>query len=554
MTLPSRESTIFRTVVEQVLLNITVMAPVEIDAPPSSLPTVIVVSHLSAVGYISFVAGRSIYRSYISLLPSSSTRYREPLRKGHVQTFSILALVSLAFAGYYSSRFGSLSYRVWATERGVELPDGLFGDRGALRGGEHPGRLHVVRWLSDTPFYRDALEIVCEKARHFWWGQQINLGLISWSMYLALEGQRRNISNLWAFLALSQLVSLSFAQNLFFVAVLLTPVPLPKNVRELTRTSVPATSSRYTRFLNRVVPTKPEGFVPDLKLYLLLLSSNFMAVFLLPFAANTTSFMAMTLLSRLLPFSFLALPYVIPEGWGTIHSHPHESYFIYSTLFRTISTLSAVLHLKSTFLALFYTPDSTYYRHSLLHPFKEEHQSTFDRSAIALGRVFGAIGEHPAVSAVGWDVLLSGLSLGTWAAIRGLEANDMLTSSNPFMKPAAKEAKDDTLSIREDGEPESENRFDSGNTRRRPGRPKKHEEFDALAPKRRGQSAKKAIELTNGVDEDDASYEPTESEQLEGDEDAKEDWEIGALAWGVLSVGGLGVGSTSVYGAEVIGR
>lgn len=45
----------------------------------------------------------------------------------------------------------------------------VFGDKGALRGGEHPGRLQIVRWLSDTPLYRDALEIVAEKARYFWW-------------------------------------------------------------------------------------------------------------------------------------------------------------------------------------------------------------------------------------------------------------------------------------------------------------------------------------------------------------------------------------------------
>lgn len=94
------------------------------DLRPSSLPTAIVVSHLSAVGFISFVAGRSIYRSYVALRPSSATRHREPLRKGHVQLFSILAFVSLALTGYYASRFGSLSYRVWATERGVELPNG----------------------------------------------------------------------------------------------------------------------------------------------------------------------------------------------------------------------------------------------------------------------------------------------------------------------------------------------------------------------------------------------------------------------------------------------
>ena len=116
----------------------------------------------------------------------------------------------------------------------------FFGDSGALRGGEHPGRLQIVRWLNDTPLYRDALEIIAEKARYFWWGQQVNLSLVSWSTYLAIEGQRRKIPNLWAFLALAQILNLSYAQNLFFVTILHTPVPLPENVRDLTRSSVPS--------------------------------------------------------------------------------------------------------------------------------------------------------------------------------------------------------------------------------------------------------------------------------------------------------------------------
>jgi hypothetical protein len=114
----------------------------------------------------------------------------------------------------------------------------LFGDTGALRGGEHPGRLHLLWWLSDTPFYLDGLQILTEKARYFWWGQQVTVGTISWSVFIAIEGQRRKISNLWAFMALAQLVNLSYAQNLFFVTLLLTPVPLPENVKDLTRASM----------------------------------------------------------------------------------------------------------------------------------------------------------------------------------------------------------------------------------------------------------------------------------------------------------------------------
>ncbi|KAK0129732.1 hypothetical protein ONS96_000291 [Cadophora gregata f. sp. sojae] len=145
------------------------MAPVPIESSPSYIHTAVVGAHLFSVVYLSLVACRTIYRSYLALPPSSATRHREPLRKGYVQTFSILAIASLATAGFFGVKFALLSYRVWSTERGVDLPESLFGDKGALRAGEHPGRFHLVRWLSDTPFYRDSREIVAEKARHFWW-------------------------------------------------------------------------------------------------------------------------------------------------------------------------------------------------------------------------------------------------------------------------------------------------------------------------------------------------------------------------------------------------
>lgn len=182
-----------------------------------------------------------------------------------MKAFSTLAAVSLLYALYWKTSFSLLSYQVWAAERGVELPERLvflsdlspsealghailtttsfFGDKGAFRGGEHPGRLHLARWLSDTPVYRDALEIVAEKARRAWWGEQIDLAMLSWGLLLAIEGRRRKIPHLWAFMVLAQLIGLSFAQNLFFIAMLLTPVPLPENVKELTRRRIGVGSS-----------------------------------------------------------------------------------------------------------------------------------------------------------------------------------------------------------------------------------------------------------------------------------------------------------------------
>jgi hypothetical protein len=152
----------------------------------------------------------------------------------------------------------------------------------------------------------------------------------------------------------------------------------------------------------RVFPAKPEGFIPKPALYLFLLVSNFVATFLIPYASNTPSFMIVSSISRALPFSFLALPYIIPETWGNVHRHPHDTHATYTTLFRSISTISSLLHVKSSFFALFHnTPESTYYRHSLLHPFEEEHRSALNRGSTALSRIFGAVLEHPAISAFG---------------------------------------------------------------------------------------------------------------------------------------------------------
>ncbi len=94
---------------------------------------------------------------------------------------------------------------------------------------------------------------------------------------------------------------------------------------------------------------------------------------------------------------------------------------------------------------------------------------------------------------------------------------------------------------------------------RRRGRPKKSEtstpelpeETGTAAPtRRRGRSSKKTEE-----EADDPSYQPTGTEQLEeGDEDAEQDSGVGALAWGLITAGGLGYGSSAVYGAEVMAR
>lgn len=122
---------------------------------------------------------------------------------------------------------------------------------------------------------------------------------------------------------------------------------------------------------------------------------------------------------------------ILRSAWGTVQRHPHQAYSTYARLFSIMSWISLFLHLKSSIFAIGYnTPERGYYRHSRLLdiPYKKEYRSPFDRGSAAFGKLFGAIWEHSIVGAAGWDVLLSGLSLGIWAATRNLEPLNVVRS------------------------------------------------------------------------------------------------------------------------------
>lgn len=196
--------------------------------------------HVLSVLYFAQRVASSLRRSYVALSPSQDVRLRLDRRRKLVPLFSGLAALALLAAVYSSLAYASLSFEVWADERAIggspsHLEHGIATNASAVAHQDRDPKqliLDRIRWLGDTPLYQDAFEIITEKARRFWWAQQVDLSLVSWSVLLAVEGQRRGIPNLMAFLCLAHLVNLSFAQNLFFVALLLTPTPLPEEEDE----------------------------------------------------------------------------------------------------------------------------------------------------------------------------------------------------------------------------------------------------------------------------------------------------------------------------------
>jgi hypothetical protein len=81
------------------------------------------VSHVAAATYASYTVGRSLYRSHKALGPAEHTRHRTAQRAKLTAAFGSLAALGLVFAITSSLDYLTLSYKVWASERGIQVPD-----------------------------------------------------------------------------------------------------------------------------------------------------------------------------------------------------------------------------------------------------------------------------------------------------------------------------------------------------------------------------------------------------------------------------------------------
>ncbi|RYP58536.1 hypothetical protein DL769_008910 [Monosporascus sp. CRB-8-3] len=375
------------------------------------------------------------------------------------------------------------------------------------------------------------------------------------------------------FLALAHLVNLSFAQNLFYLALLLTPAPLPAD-EELELPVAPLPTSAWRRIRDTVIPPKPANWHPHPLLFYGTLALNYGSLFILPYAAETPSFATNVLITRGSTFLPLVLPKITPVSWGAVNVHPHDTYSSLTKMFRFVSGVSVLLHFKATFVGLIYNaPNSHHHRHSVLFPWDVKERSTWERSTTAFGRILRSRSDHPVVAAVAWDVIISALSLGLWAAVRAMDVHDIIKSAIPFSGFRARSllprnVKEETPKPAVKTEPESAEEAESDHpmTLRRSGRQKKSrldsiassngasEDTTAPVPRKRGRPRK-----YKPVVEEDSTYEPTPSEAreaVEGDELPPDslDWESAALVWGLTAAGGLASASAGVYGGECISR
>ena len=188
---------------------------------------------------------------------------------------------------------------------------------------------------------------------------------------------------------LGQIVAISFAMNLSFLAMLLwNPEPGDKR------------SVQYEQGEGYPAHTL-DIFFTTYTLYIANLGIVFASIFYIPSFVGTSSFLPLLAVPHILLF----LPVMIPQYWRhvglTLAGRSRAaSGVIY--LYRLTVGPSMILFVRATYLAL---------------------KNQQPGGALA---IFNELRSHPAVSSVGWDVILCFLSAAFWASIDNTGSRSML--------------------------------------------------------------------------------------------------------------------------------
>ncbi|KAJ4256254.1 hypothetical protein NW762_009334 [Fusarium torreyae] len=158
-------------------------------------PIGILTGYLATCAVLTAISINSIWRqAVVSKQPSR--------RRNAILVFSALAALSLATTWYHMFCFFQWSYQQWES-----VQKGSIGDE-----------LHLGAWLRDTTLFKQAWVSTLEQPPRAWWSLQI-FGFCSiWSVMLAAHDKKGRIPHLWIFMLLGQIVAISFAANLSFLA------------------------------------------------------------------------------------------------------------------------------------------------------------------------------------------------------------------------------------------------------------------------------------------------------------------------------------------------
>ena len=150
------------------------MTSISVVMPGTNLLSAVIftVYVLSALFITSFISYNLLYR-YVALLPHYlSQRHGHASIDAHIQTFLTLSIFSFSILSHHMLGFLVLSYKEWAVNQGLPLPQSVFGVDGIF--GKGRVELFIWRWLASSTLFLDfALDICASWERYWWIGQAL---------------------------------------------------------------------------------------------------------------------------------------------------------------------------------------------------------------------------------------------------------------------------------------------------------------------------------------------------------------------------------------------
>ncbi|GLB38778.1 hypothetical protein LshimejAT787_0506430 [Lyophyllum shimeji] len=293
--------------------------------------------------------------------------------------FAFLTLASLAHTWLHMFRFLAWSFNTYESN----LPSGS----------PRPVLTRLTSWLIDTSLFEQAWAAVCFGPFNWWWSQQLCLYTVgAWTVFLATKGPERRVRHVWAYMLLGQLVAISVASNLFYLALLLrAPSPVPasdggKQPPKSTKSKPPRAS----------VSVSPTLYAPVLLAFATIFYSPYTSVASGTFLPNL-----------LLMHSLIFIPLVLPPSSSSL-SLPKITLRTFALL---LSAASLLLHANATLRALasLQTPDTG----------TPGRLSPWDLRAFGAAAWDTLQAHHPAQSSIGWDVVWTNVSFVLWTALSG---------------------------------------------------------------------------------------------------------------------------------------
>ena len=333
-----------------------------------------------------------------------------------ILAFSICAAVSLGVTWYYMLGFFSLSYRTWALQHGIDLPTRPHNIESL---GQWLKLIRLGAWLKDVQLFRDAWEVTMESHSRLVWSQPIFFIATSWAFFVGERGMSipfryndgmtaniykaglQRIRHRWAYMLLGQIVAVSFAQSLFYVAVTLYESENSEHHSSKTKQSDEEGGGESVAIL---------GYTVWHRIIILLV---LVPVILLPATVQTPRFLWVLAIPHLL---LMVPPILDPVLIGRMPKVEDRAFarkesarlYRFCVLCAFIAEARMLLNTLS-----FVAVEQHLHRHSAayIHPILES--ASIGANSHWHG-VFASLYDHPAVTSVGWDSILCILNYQTW--------------------------------------------------------------------------------------------------------------------------------------------